>query len=402
VKKALAIFMGLALVGTAFAVDVKAALQIDGSAYGTNGTVINDTDTTDDDLLTFSVNGTNAGAKFTIHGKYAEDTAYVRYGSLWFKPIDQVKFTVGKTGWALTTEQIEWWRGNKGTQLDGNWNNNDNPDTSTSAIVEVNPIPALNLMLGIDDVMQASSDGKSNGFGKATPYAVGGKYTIDNIGIIGAAYKHYGYVAGTAAKAATVEAPAIADLTTGIVTPATTKADAVAATPDQDADVIRASFQLTAVKDLLAFAKLTLRQDIAAVGESKKLNGIGVDLYGAYNVDKFGIKAFVPVVKRLDTNNQSLSMYYDVRAQYALTGFTPYIRLRDTMKLSGDVAVNNTVANEAVNPDILVAATWNIEALSFDCGFEYATPVWECSPTTLVLRRWRRGMTNMIMALAKR
>jgi hypothetical protein len=348
VKKTLAIFMGLALVGTAFAVDVKAALQIDGSAYGTNGTQINNTDTTDDDLLTLQVSGERAGAKFTIHGKYAEDTPYVRYGTLWFKPVDQVKITIGKAEWSLTKEQIDWWRGTNG-QYAGNWNNNDNPDTSTSAIVEVNPIPALNLMVGMDDVMKENKDDDgvvtSKSFDDVTPYAVGGKYTIENIGIIGAAYKHVGTEY---------------DTTTGDI--------------KQDANLIRASFQLSAVKDLMAFAKLTLRQDIVGT-ESQKLNGIGVDLYGAYNVDKFGIKAFVPVVKRLDTDNESLSMYYDVRAQYALTGFTPYVRIRDTMKLSGTVDALDTVDNEAVNPDILIAATWNIEVLSFDCGFEYKTPV---------------------------
>ena len=107
--------------GAAFAADVSASVYMTGSllnvATGDTTTIkaltVNKQDQKDSDALIFNYAGESAGAHF--QGWYnftgaASDALVIRSASLWFKPIDAVKVSVGNVGSYSYTERTNWWK----------------------------------------------------------------------------------------------------------------------------------------------------------------------------------------------------------------------------------------------------------------------------------------------------
>src|SRR5574344_36901 len=104
--------------GAAFAADVSAKVKIDGSlfAYGNDKTVsalsIKHGGEDWNPLMAFSFNGEKAGATFKIYDDDAADAKLFEskdYGfSIWYKPVDMLKMTVGEWSTNLNQEKIDW------------------------------------------------------------------------------------------------------------------------------------------------------------------------------------------------------------------------------------------------------------------------------------------------------
>jgi len=121
-KKILAIVSMAAMVaGAAFAADVSASVYMTGSllnvATGDTTTIkaltVNKQDQKDSDALIFNYAGESAGAHFQGWYNFAgegSDALVVRSASLWFKPVDAVKVSVGNVGSYGYTERTNWWK----------------------------------------------------------------------------------------------------------------------------------------------------------------------------------------------------------------------------------------------------------------------------------------------------
>ncbi len=71
------------------------------------------TDQKDADAFVMSVNGEKSGAAFQFWYNYdASGSAdlVVRSTSLWFKPIDQLKITIGDVDVGTYKESMDWWK----------------------------------------------------------------------------------------------------------------------------------------------------------------------------------------------------------------------------------------------------------------------------------------------------
>ncbi len=118
-KKIVGILSAAAVLATSvFAADVSAATKISGSLFGydadKNVTLLNERDDSHEYAqpnMTFSASDEKAGAtiKLTTHN-YGGDNRGVllREQTIWFKPLDALKLTVGNFDVALNKEQIDW------------------------------------------------------------------------------------------------------------------------------------------------------------------------------------------------------------------------------------------------------------------------------------------------------
>ena len=85
---------------------------------------LNETDQKDADALVLSANGDKAGAQFQLWYKYNGADPMdlgVRSTSLWFKPIDMLKITVGDVSIKTYNEMLHYWKDPVGGSYD-DWN----------------------------------------------------------------------------------------------------------------------------------------------------------------------------------------------------------------------------------------------------------------------------------------
>src|SRR5574344_2154900 len=114
--------------GAAFAADASASVYMDG--FLAKGKMGGETDLfylkseqqQDPDAIQFNFSGEKAGASFKLWyeygsgksgGSWDSDDAYdlyVRSAQLWFKPIEQIKISVGDVGSYLYKERLHWWK----------------------------------------------------------------------------------------------------------------------------------------------------------------------------------------------------------------------------------------------------------------------------------------------------
>ena len=85
---------------------------------------LNETDQKDADALVLSANGDKAGAQFQMWYKYdgaGSAAPSIRSTSLWFKPIDMLKITVGDVSIKTYNEMLHYWKDPVGGSYD-DWN----------------------------------------------------------------------------------------------------------------------------------------------------------------------------------------------------------------------------------------------------------------------------------------
>ena len=125
-KKIVGIIAAVAMAASVFAVDFSAGTKIGGSLfnYDENGKIhmfkeANGSSKDANPNFSFSIGDDKAGAaiKITSNGGQAASGGYATVGaaaqSIWFKPFDMLKVTVGTTGTNLNQEHVSWWRGSQ-------------------------------------------------------------------------------------------------------------------------------------------------------------------------------------------------------------------------------------------------------------------------------------------------
>jgi len=280
--------------------DMAASVYMVGDAFGTEGT------------LQFSFNGKNTGAAFKFWTNPASDTTVkIRSVSLWYKPVENLKVTIGGVGAYTYTEGLDWWKTPTGASYaqyqgwDTRWSNAVTySDGNAGVQIEGTPVENLFLTAGVapgydNKLFSSGSWDDSN-----LQYGASAKYDIKGFGSVSAAFRNDG---------------------------------------TYNEKIVRAGADFNAIDHLYSFVNVITRFDntSAAWGSSKdalKLAGVSVDFYAAYSIDALSIKAQVPVTFRLtgDAGDDSYTGY-DLKVAYAIAGtnFTPYARIQE----KGDVQV---------------------------------------------------------------
>ena len=114
-KKIVGILAAAAVATSVFAADVSAATKIKGTLFSYDAaktlalfTEVNDSHDYANPNITFSISDDKAGAtiKLTTDGK--DEAVKQTTQTIWFKPVDALKITVGNYDVALNKEQIDW------------------------------------------------------------------------------------------------------------------------------------------------------------------------------------------------------------------------------------------------------------------------------------------------------
>jgi|GEM_PF-5371539 hypothetical protein len=323
-----------------FAVDFSATVKMDTTIANKNGDnvdflKVNEKDQKDGDALIISGSSDKAGAQFQLWYRFdgtdgtasgnpvvptANAAIHVRNVNIWFKPVDQVKITVGNVAIDSYKEQIFWWHGVYGAKP-GSWGAFGGEYIGTQAGVkgEFNVIDGFTfeaaLFQGINTAMFSTADGYAY-----KGYAVKGKYGFDG-------------------GSATV----------------------VFADKGKDQDkIIALGADYSGIDNLYFFANLNLRINDG-------LQGLSVDNYFKYNADALTIQGHLPFVMFKGADDKMVpGMYATLKFLYAMDGFTPYLLC--TTEPDGDagwVFDDNFKFFMTFQPGV----TFNVGSASFDAAF---------------------------------
>ena len=348
-KKIITGIAALAMLTSVFAVDISARLVEKGSIAG--GVADGDTylfgmgktHQKDADLLEFAFAGDKSGANFRIWADLGDDEALkVRYASFWFKPIDMLKITIGRSAPGLYGERIDWWKvgtGVKYTDFNG-WGG---PGRYSSAAIgdgygiclELAPIDGLTvtaqLIPGVGNAfLTANKDGATY-----TKWGAMAKYQIlDNISA-GAAFRDNGKDSWKQVRVG-VEFGNWGTPYYGFVMPV-----------------------------MLLNCKAS----------DSGLDGICIDNYFSYNFGFMNLQARFPVTIRLtgDAGDPSW-MAYNIKASFPLNGWTPYVQIQ-SLDMDDDGTYHNCGTmhkaltfddNFAFNVSVRAGAAFNVGTVGLD------------------------------------
>ena len=299
-KKIVTTIAALAMAVSMFAADFSATVQVKGdvvygqsvdgkSSLGLLG--LDKTDQKDNDLLELNYAGDKAGAFVRFwtkpnsgnsFGVADTDTnwdgkandlelrpgldsfLYVRALKLWFEPFAGVKITLGNNELALYKEQLDWWKVPCGASLtdfnnwNGRWQSGAAFHETWGTTIEVTAIEGLYLGFGAEDSFIKKAADVDAVIGKWGAVA---KYSINGISF-GAAYKDAG---------------------------------------DFNLLSVGADFSKDAfygmIEGKLRFDNSSIN-DEAKANDPKKLAGITIDNYFAYNINGINIQLTAPVTLR--------------------------------------------------------------------------------------------------------
>jgi len=207
-KKIVGILAVAALFATSvFAVDISARVVQKGSIAGgvedgdTYFLGIGKTHQKDGDLVEFSSSTDNAGASFRLWADFDNDEPVkVRYLSFWFKPIDMLKITIGRSAPGLFTEKIDWWKIGTGVHIE-DYNGWGGPGRYSSAVIgdgygvnfELKPIDGLTVGAQfIPGAGKAFFTKPNSGDATYAAWGVMAKYQVTDAISAGAAYRDNG------------------------------------------------------------------------------------------------------------------------------------------------------------------------------------------------------------------
>lgn len=205
----------VAMAASIFAVDFSATVKMDTNLFGLDGSKkvndwndggkVKDSDTAvkflaldkkdqkDSDALIMSVNGDKAGAAFQFWYNYSgdeNDAIKVRNANIWFKPIDQLKITVGNNSYGTYKERMGWWRTATGASYTSSsyWSNRWSSFASVEGsgiAFDITPMDKLSINLGFDPGAGNSwvnLTGNDDGDGTVLAYGATVQYQIlDNL-----------------------------------------------------------------------------------------------------------------------------------------------------------------------------------------------------------------------------
>ena len=334
------IVMGLAAAACAasmFAVDISSTVKMDTTIVGGDKDKVeflkvNHKDQKDSDALIFSANiddkaGGNFQFWYTFDGTdstsggapvSASDNNPVRIRSVnvWFKPISQIKVTVGNIAMDSYKEQIFWWHGVYGAKP-GSWGAfGGNYIEGVGAKAEITPIDGLlieaGIFPGIDTAfLSTAKDYGYKGYGAKVKY---------NFGV----------------GSATV----------------------IFADKGKDAQkLLGVGADFTGVDGLYAFANFNLNLSKDGIA------GLSLDDYIKYSVDAFTVQAHLPFVMYKDGDKFVPGILATVKVSYALDACTPYFMA--TTEPDGDAG---WVLNDSFSFSMTFqpGVTFNVGAAAFD------------------------------------
>ena len=319
------IVMGMAALACAasmFAADVSSKVQMKADVVRKAGDAVeffalNENNQKDNDALIFSVAGDKAGATWQVwylydgtngENTYTEEDKGVLSGnswevgqsakvhglrirnvSLWFKPADPVKVTIGDTNLDSYKEHIFWWHGVYGAKP-GSWGGFGGEYIAGSGFkVEYTPIAGLNLTAALlpgvgGSFLSTKEDAKVAKFGVKAQYALSdipmtmaGVFTMDG---------------------------------------------------DNKTIAVGADYGNEWGGNFYAFCNLNFK-----LGKDG-LTGLSVDNAEYFTVDALKIQTHLPFVMYKENDKMKAGMYATVKATYAINGYSPYLLI--TTEPDGD------------------------------------------------------------------
>ena len=342
-----------------FAVDFAAKVQMAGSIAKKNGDnvdfiTLDKKDQKDADALVISASTDKAGANFQFWYTYCggdaptakttaktkdETTTYttaitpnsiiqVRSVKLWFKPIDQLKVTVGDVAFSpLYKERIFWWHGINGGAAVGSWGAFGGDYFAGAGLTADLSINSLSVTAALIPGFGKDDNGeiKPNAFVSTTPnygyksWGISAKYAFDG-GSVGVAFADKGF---------------------------------------NEAKTVSLGGEYT-ISGLYANVNLGAR-----FGNSGFLS-FSIDDYLEYSLDALKIQAHLPFVFTKSESTIVPGMYATVKLSYAIDGLTPYFLASTEPDGDSGWTLDNTFKFKMTfQPGV----TFNVGAASFDIAF---------------------------------
>ena len=403
------IVMGIAAVACAasmFAVDFAATTWLTGnlfnyegasfSEYGdqkitvkekgsVKGPSLNKQNQKDTDGLVFSVNGDKAGASVNFFYNSGEEAAVnARNVKIWFKPVDQLKVTIGQVGGNFYVDRLTYWKSVVGVNLFeksngayANWHSYSGYSSRSAVdgwgvLAEFNPISALTIHAGFtpaagDPIFSSedkwdATDKKTKNTTKMGAWGVGAKYQITDQISAGVSYLDDGFTT----------APEMVNNEEKVVTHNGVKMVRIGGdfgnwgTPYYC--MVNATLRFEEYKQKGA--------DEAALS----LAAIAIDNYWSYKIDALNLQARFPVVLRMTNLNGGRAVdpnyfIYDVKASYQLDDLGVYCRISSDELALGKIAfgkgedgVADVKIGDTFCMQIKPGVTFNVGSCAFDIG----------------------------------
>ena len=376
--------------GAAFAADANASVYMTGNlASGAKGSAtkfftLTDQNQKDADLIQFSFNGEKAGASFKLWSdiqtlwtgasqnwsdygnmtsslSYSDGIVRLRSIGLWFKPAEAVKVSVGSVGQYLYTERLHWWKvavGNSASNASnwgdgGQWSNQSGCE-GFGANVTLTPIAGLSVDLGVAPGLNTSyftgktswSDtGTTTKAGDAAAtYATDGTFTYCALG-------------------ATIKYQITEDISAGA----------------GYRDAGTGSYKIVTIGADYGKYGAPVYEYIQPRFHFNKdftLEGIAFDNYGYFTAGAFKLSYRFPFTLRLTTSTDPSYLIYDVKAEYAMDGFTPYIEIGNDdgcgfKPLTFGDGTNATNAHDSFVIDVHPGVSFSVGECALDVSAEF-------------------------------
>lgn len=401
VMGAAALLCAASMFAVDFAATVKMAGDIAGGAVteGTDTTYIwklNSNDQKDADALKLSVSGDQAGASFQFWYKYtgaaAPTTAttadkntdgtlkgtyttaittnsmlQARSTSIWVKPIDQLKITLGDVSCGIFGEKLHWWKdpcGNDYTSASG-WDHGYSSYATVEGAgiaAELTPIDGLTVVAGI----AAGCDTNFISF-------------VENVSTV--AVKAYGV-------SAAYNLSSVADLPVTIgVSWRDEGTDAIkilAIGADYGNAFAEGFYGMLNAR--MFFSQKVGSATVSATGKDYKMTGIAFDNFFRFKSGAMTIDLRAPIVLRglagqtvnaagvataLNATNDPSYMYLSAKFSYALDGLTIYVGAGSDYDDNLNGWVFNSTFGDNFNLTIHPGVTFNVGACAFDIGARF-------------------------------
>ena len=378
------------LASSIFAADVSARVIMEGSlASGSGDTVklltLNQKDQKDDDALIFSINDGKAGANFQAWYKYdGSDGAQklgVRSANVWFKPIDQIKVTIGDVSIGTYKEMIHWWKDPTGASRSyhGAWRSKYSAYAvaeGSGFAVEVTPVDGLWIAAAVaaPQTETFKADGSVDALGGGT---AGTFFTKDSDARAawGAGVKYdFNGLLGIPLTAAITYRDGGNYLEHNV-----TWQVAYESLPKILA--IGADYGNPWANGIYAMLNARLHFSPAdswgwGTTEDVKLRGIAIDNYFKFSMDALKVHFRAPVTIRLDpdkTNKDPSYLEWELKVEYALDGCTPYLFAGTGVESNATYALDDTFG-DTFCVDIKPGVTFNVGSCALDCGVLLQVP----------------------------
>ena len=345
-KKIVGIVAAAAIATSVFAADIASATKISGSLFGydanknfTMFTERNDSHDYANPNFTMSISDDRAGAtvKITTNNYGGSDEKPVlTTQTIWFKPVDALKLTVGNYDIALNKEQIDWTE--SATGLGGN------------GFLATVSVDAFTLDLGLE-ANEKNWFSKADGADPAlTPFFVKAAYAAD-FGNIGG-FAKITYTPGKAATAAVAgKTVYYLDTTDGSVKSKVEGAVAAAPAVDASTEILFGAGYRNNFNGVDAFLNV--------VGDmNKKLDWIRPELFVSGKADALGYQLFAaPKIYTNSDLKKDAECELLAKVTYALDGgITPYAYFKDANLLAKDFAAT-----------VKVGATGSVGLMGWNC-----------------------------------